>query len=172
MNKSSANSPPLKLPALDDPASRGIFFARHMLSIIVLIFIFLALSVITATSITQLDVTIKTNANPIARCQNNASYYCAQINISDKKAQQIAINNRVLLIVENENDDRQMAIEAIVIGIENSATNSGGELSRTVIVEVIPGDLPSDTPPKYALIIVGSQSGWRQLVTAAARFFD
>jgi hypothetical protein len=157
------------LPILQDPKSTGVFFVHHMPAIIALVFVSLLLSMIATASFIQLDVTIKADSGAIVKCEEESSRYCVRIHVSGEEAKQIALDNRVLLVVETEGNYRRKTLEARVDGIEESELNDEGMLSRSVTIKLAEGSPPSDVLPKFALVVVGSQSGWKLLMSSMQR---
>ena len=140
-----------------------------MPAIIALVFVSLLLSIIAVASFSQLDVTIRADAGAIVKCQEKNSRYCVRIHVSVEEAKRIALDDRVLLVVETEGNYRRKALEARVDGIEQSAINDEGKLSCNVRIQLVGGSPPSDALPKFALVVVGSQSGWELLMASLPR---
>lgn len=157
------------LPILQDPQSAGVFFVHHMSAIIALVFVSLLLSIIAIASFIQLDVTIKADSGAIVKCEEQNGGYCARIHVSGEEAKQIALGNRVLLVVGTEENYRRKSLQATVESIEESALNDEGMLSRSVRIRLVGGSPPSDALPKFALVVVGSQSGWEFLMASMPR---
>lgn len=154
---------------MQDPQSAGVFFVHHMPAIIALVFVSLLLSMIAIASFIQLDVTIRADSGAIVKCQQEDGRYCASFHVSGEEAKQIALHDRVLLMVETEGNYRRKALEATVDGIEASALNDEGVLSCNVRIKLVGGSPPSDALPKFALVVVGSQSGWELLMASMPR---
>ena len=157
------------LPILQDPQSAGVFFVHHMSAIIALVFVSLLLSIIFIASFIQLDVTIRADSGAIVKCEERNGGYCARVHVSGAEAKQIALGDRVLLVVETEGNYRRKALEATVESIEESALNDEGMMSHSVRIQLVGGSPPSDALPKFALVVVGSQSGWELLMTSMPR---
>lgn len=171
MNESSNQKVLLILPALQDPPSAGVFLVRHMPASIAFIFAFLALSVISATALVQLDVTIRADVGATVRCPNKNTSYCARTYVSAEKMKQIALGNQALLVVEAESNYRKKTIAGTVHSIEKNVNVSDEELPHAVMIELV-GDRPaSDASSVFALIVVGSQSGFESLNASLLDFF-
>jgi hypothetical protein len=170
MNKSSDKTPPLILPTLQDPPSAGVFFVRHMTTIVALILMFLMLSIIAVTSLIRLDVTIRADVGAIVKCGEKGKNHCARIHVSGENAKKIALDNRALLVVDAEGSYRRKSLEATVTAIGESADYDDGNSSRAVTIELADGRPPPGTSPTFALIVVGSQSALQLMMASEPSF--
>ena len=147
------------MPSMQDPSSWGIIIVNNVSIIIGLVLASLGLVSIMVASLVQLDVTIKTNVSRTVACDPNPDRRCVQLQVTEKQARQISINDPVRIEVMSALNSRRKTIDARVLRVVRNLENEGLKPPYIIDIELNSNSpLLSDESPSFAMIIVGSKS--------------
>lgn len=171
MNKKPQTFPQQQLPTIQDPSYRGIVLVKNFLTIIASLFIVLGLGVFITTSMTSLDITIKTNVDSLGKCPEDSNHYCASMYVTAEDAQRIKLDSPARIEVKQEKNYRRHNLDGKVFSVAPTVVNDEQLLPYQVKVKLEATQIDNSLAPTFGLIIVGSQSAWSLLTSALSNFF-
>lgn len=167
MKKRVLKAAPLQLPALQDPKYWGIILVRNLIKIIAILFAVLGLLIVVSSSLTQLEMTIKTNVGNIERCAYNQQLFCISLQLKEAQIQKVSINNNVRIEVTTAGSYRRHTLPGRVIFINKDVSPVSVRVALDPSVKSV-----DKISPVSALIVVGTQSGWNSLIAAFIDLFS